>query len=400
LDSNEELREMSFEEDIRQDIEAVSRIDAVPMILDVVCRTTHMRFAAVARVTEQRWVCCSSLDHLGFGLAPGGELQIETTICNEIRGHGEPVVIDHVAQSDVYCGHPTPAMYGFQSYVSFPIRRRNGEFFGTLCAIDPKPARVSTPEVKGMFKLFGDLISFHLDAQDRLEATEAALLDARESAILREQFIAVLGHDLRNPLNALSSGTQLLATMPSAEAPRVLARMSRSIARMTELIANVTDFARGRLGSGLHIARTSDRSLLGAELHQVLAELRAAWPDRIIDAHMALDRDVSVDVPRIGQLLSNLLANALLHGAPDHPVRLDVTTSDEFELLVTNHGTPIAPVTQARLFQPFTRGTDTSNPQGLGLGLYIVAEIAKAHGGTVSVESSDAVTRFRFRLPF
>ena len=390
---------MSSEEDIRKDIEAVSRIDAVPMILEVVCRTTNMGFAAVARVTEQRWVCCSSLDHLGFGLKSGGELQIETTICNEIRGHGEPVVIDHVAESDVYRDHPTPAMYGFQSYVSFPIHRRSGEFFGTLCAIDPKPARVSTPEVKGMFKLFGDLISFHLDAQDRLATTEAALLDARESAVFREQFIAVLGHDLRNPLNALSNGSQLRASMAAADAPRVLARMWRSIARMTELIANVTDFARGRLGNGLRINRTSDRALLDAELRQVLAEIRAAWPDRTVDAHIALERDVSVDVPRIGQLLSNLLANALAHGEADTPVRLDVTTSGAFEVSVTNHGTATAPAVQARLFQPFTRGTDMSNPQGLGLGLYIVAEIAKSHGGTVHVESSDAITRFRFRLP-
>ena len=391
---------MKSEEGIQKDIESVSRIDAVPMILDVVCRTTNMGFAAVARVTEQRWVCCSSLDHLGFGLKPGGELQIETTICNEIRGHGEPVAIDHVANSDAYCGHHTPAMYGFQSYVSFPIRRRNGEFFGTLCAIDPKPARVSTPEVTGMFRLFGDLISFHLDAQDRLEATEAALLDAHESAILREQFIAVLGHDLRNPLNAISSGTQLLASMPATDAPRVLARMSRSIARMTELIANVTDFARGRLGSGLPINRTDARTLLNAELHQVLAELRAAWPDRTIDAHIALTHNVCADVPRIGQLLSNLLANALTHGAQDKPVCLDVTTSDStFELSVTNHGAPIAPATQTRLFQPFTRGTDANNPQGLGLGLYIVAEIAKAHGGTMHVDSGDDATRFGFRLP-
>lgn len=140
--------------------------------------------------------------------------------------------------------------------------------------------------------------------------------------------------------------------------------------------------------------------MLNAELRQVLAEIRAAWPDRAIDAHIELERDVSVDVPRIGQLLSNLLANALAHGAADKLVRLDVTTSDGFEVSVTNQGTPIALATQARLFQPFTRGTDMSNPQGLGLGLYIVAEIAKAHGGTVHVESSDGITRFRFRLPF
>lgn len=175
--------------------------------------------------------------------------------------------------------------------------------------------------------------------------------------------------------------------------------MSRSIARMTELIANVTDFARGRLGGGLHINRTSDRALLESELHQVVSELRAAWPDRTIDAHIALAHNVSADVPRIGQLASNLLANALTYGAGDRPVQLEATTSDStFQISVTNQGARIAQATQARLFQPFTRGGDQGNAQGLGLGLYIVAEIARAHGGTMQVESGDDATRFSFCL--
>src|ERR1700733_8814265 len=104
--------------DFTADIAHVQQIEAVPKILQVVCRTTGMGFAAVARVTDSRWICCAVRDEIQFGLAPGGELRVETTICHEIRQHREPVVIDHVAQDATYCGHHTPATYGFQSYIS------------------------------------------------------------------------------------------------------------------------------------------------------------------------------------------------------------------------------------------------------------------------------------------
>src|SRR3712207_5707863 len=129
------------------DVAAIARIDAVPTILEVACRATGMGFAAVARVTEDRWVACAVRDGIRFGLKPGGELELGTTICSEIRASGRPVVIDHVAEDQAFCGHPTPARYGFQSYISVPILRpRGGAFFGTLCALDPRPARLSAPE--------------------------------------------------------------------------------------------------------------------------------------------------------------------------------------------------------------------------------------------------------------
>src|SRR6202166_1350117 len=86
-----------------------------------------------------------------------------------------------------------PAMYGFQSYISVPIILSDGSFFGTLCAIDPRPARLKAPEVIGMFKLFAELIAFHLDTIQRLESSNASLLGERKHSELREQFIAVLG---------------------------------------------------------------------------------------------------------------------------------------------------------------------------------------------------------------
>jgi GAF domain-containing protein len=185
------------------DIASINKIEVVHQILEVVCRTTGLGFSAVARVTESHWVACAVRDEIQFGLQPGGELQIETTICDEIRESGYLVAIDHVAEDANFCNHPTPKMYGFQCYISVPIKLPDGRFFGTLCAIDPRPARVNTPETIGMFKLFADLIGQHLDAQERMTANEAALLSERETAKLREQFIAVLGHDLRNPLGRL-----------------------------------------------------------------------------------------------------------------------------------------------------------------------------------------------------
>src|SRR6201999_2374364 len=101
-------------------------------------------------------------------------------------------VIDHVAQDEAYSGHPTPAMYGFQSYISMPIVMADGRFFGTLCAIDPRPNHLNNPGVVGMFRMFADLIALHLDMHDRLVASEA------ENLRLKDRFRAGLGHDMRN----------------------------------------------------------------------------------------------------------------------------------------------------------------------------------------------------------
>jgi signal transduction histidine kinase len=385
---------------IEAEVTAVARIGVVPMILEVVCRTTGMGFAAVARVTDDRWIACAVRDQIQFGLQPGGELEVETTLCREIRASGQPVVIDHVAEDDAFCGHPTPARYGFQSYIAMPIVRPGGGFFGTLCAIDPKPAKVNRPETIAMFQLFADLIALHLDAQERLAASEVALLDERRRAELREQFIAVLGHDLRNPLAAIDAGARLLRREPLSEgAVSLVDLMQNSVARMAGLIGNVLDFARGRLGGGLELDRNAAEPLEPA-LEQVVAELRAAWPDRAIETDFALRRAVACDRQRVAQLLSNLLANALTHGAPDGPVRVHAfTDADGFELSVANVGDPIPPATLERLFQPFFRASLRQGRQGLGLGLYIAAEIARAHDGVLDVTSSSTETRFTFRMP-
>jgi signal transduction histidine kinase len=385
--------------DFGADIAAVQNISAVPRILEVVCRSTGMGFAAVARVTEQRWICCASRDEIEFGLAPGGELVVETTICHEIRKSHEAVVIDHVAEDAAFCGHHTPAQYGFQSYISMPIVLSDGTFFGTLCAIDPRPARLNTPQTIGMFKLFAELIATHLEAVDRVAASEATLLSERETSELREQFIAVLGHDLRNPLASIAAGTKILAKTRSKDATdEILGLMHTSVARMSALIDNVLDFARGRLGGGIPLRRLPQP--LAPVLTQVIAELRASTPERKIEAEFDLTEQVDCDAVRIAQLFSNLLGNSITHGTAATPVRVRATTTDgAFELSVANSGEPIPADAMERLFQPFHRMSAQDTHQGLGLGLYIASEIARAHDGTIDVTSSPEEIRFTFRMP-
>lgn len=128
--------------------------DAIRVILEEICRLTDMDFAAVARVTEERWIACQVLDRIEFGLEPGDELAIKTTICNDIRQCGRAVVIDHVATDIEWRTHATPMLYGFESYASFPIELADGSFFGTLCAIDPAPRTISGTDVVAAMRAY------------------------------------------------------------------------------------------------------------------------------------------------------------------------------------------------------------------------------------------------------
>lgn len=386
--------------DIQGDIAAIQRISAIPTILNVVCKTTGMGFAAVARVTEDRWVACEVLDNVHFGLPAGGELKVETTLCHEVRGSGQEIVIDNVAEDPVYASHHTPRLYNLQSYISVPIVLSDGSFFGTLCAIDSKPAKLKTEATMGMFRLFAELIAHHLESDKMLIESRAQVLDQQAASKLREQFIAVLGHDLRNPLAAIQGGVRLIGREhQDPKTAHVLQLMQQSVSRMSILIDNVLDFARGRLGGGLGVTRQSGHRL-EPTLAQVIDEIKASQPERVFHIDFDIPDEVDVDHARLAQLLSNLLGNAIAHGSDETPIEVSATIVEgHFELAVTNGGDPIPPEIMEHLFQPFYRADTRPGQQGLGLGLYIASEIAKAHGGRLDVRSEDGKTRFTFRMP-
>jgi sigma-B regulation protein RsbU (phosphoserine phosphatase) len=236
-----------------------------------------------------------------------------------------------------------------------------------------------------------------LEATAKAEAETAA---QREAALLREQFIAVLGHDLRNPLSAIAAGVALLAGREdlSERGKLVVREMAGSTDRATALIDDVLDFARGRLGGG--IAIEVGETELESVLQQVVGEIRAIAPTHEIEVHIDISQPVLCDGGRIAQLASNLLANSVTHGDPRKPVVFEASTSDsQFRISVGNAGKPISAKVRERLFSPFFRGAARPSRNGLGLGLFIDNEFEKAHGGSIEVASNEEETRFTFTMP-
>jgi sigma-B regulation protein RsbU (phosphoserine phosphatase) len=229
---------------------------------------------------------------------------------------------------------------------------------------------------------------------------QASLLDEQEASALREQFIAVLGHDLRNPLAAIESGLRLMQrTALESKAIAVATMVQGSITRMRDLIDNILDFARGRLGGGLVLEMHEAVSIEGI-IDQVVSELQSAAPERVICREIAEIPLASCDPRRLGQLFSNLLCNALTHGAPGLPITFGAhSIGGDLVTYVANPGEPIPDVVMEHIFEPFYRGKVRSSMQGLGLGLYISHEIATAHEGTLEVTSTLTETRFTFRMP-
>lgn len=392
---------MSLSPSILRDVESVARISAVPAILRIVCENTGMGFAAVARVDDASWTACAVLDKINFDLKPGGQLDVNSTLCIESRALRQPIAFDHASQHPVYCKHHTPRLYSIESYISVPIVKSDGSYFGNLCAIDPAPHEVSDAKTIALFTGFAELIAHLLELEDRQSATESALLDASATAELRDQFIAVLGHDLRNPLASLSATGEILAR--GGHDPAVLQaaqRIRSATKRMASLISDVMDFARGRMGGGLE----TDFSTVGdleQAFREVVEELRLAHPAARITEDLRVAGPVHGNRGRLQQVMSNLLGNAIAHGAPDQPIDVAAWTKDDWLVIsVRNWGQPIEAGNLAKIFQPYWRLPEGRERGGLGLGLHICSMIVKSHGGSLGVSSSaEHGTAFVARLP-
>ncbi|MDQ2927128.1 MAG: GAF domain-containing sensor histidine kinase [Pseudomonadota bacterium] len=396
-----ESRASDSAEDIASDVAAVGRIEAVPTLLRVLCDTTGMGFAAVARVTDGTWTACAVHDDIAFGLKAGGQLDVHSTLCKEVRATRLPVVIDQASADPLYRAHHTPRFYGIESYISVPIVLDDGEYFGNLCAIDRRPAKATDPRVISMFTRFAELIGHQLDGERKQEKTQTDLFEAHANGELREQFIAVLGHDLRSPLSAIAACSQLLQRKTKEpDTANLAARITANTMRMSRLIDDVLDFARGRLDGGIGLGLV-EADHLDQALSAVVAEMSDTHPGRTIRGHVAIGRKVRCDPGRIQQLASNLLANAIAHGSRDGPVEFDARIAGDSLLIdVKNDGEVIPEASIGDVFRPFWRRSESGRSEGLGLGLHICDQIVKAHHGHIDVTSSrESGTRFSVRLP-
>jgi signal transduction histidine kinase len=246
----------------------------------------------------------------------------------------------------------------------------------------------------------GDIVGIVAVAADITEQKrhENAL---RDEAIERERFISVLTHDLRNPLNTILLGTSTLLRMgpPDENRTRVVERIQRGAQRISGMVGDLLDLTRLRAGHGLPIQPQP----MDAETvtRQIIEEFEGAHGERSILLDCKGPTRGTWDPARIAQLLSNLLKNALDYGDRTAPVTVRVAgTRKSLALEVGNRGPVIPSDVQASIFNPYQRGeAGQRSTSGLGLGLYIVRQIAEAHGGAVSVRSSEEGTTFCVELP-
>ncbi len=284
-----------------------------------------------------------------------------------------------------------------------PLYRRDKSLFGTLCALDTQSTPVSEDHLQ-TFQLLANLVAFEMEAEERRLQQQKALEIAQETTKIRDQFIGILGHDLRSPLNAITVAAAVLRDDETlSDENLMLARVIRdSGRRMSDLIENTLDLTRSQVGGGIRLSPSHNN--LGEVCLQVINELRVSHAAReiIFEAHG--DGHAHFDESRAAQALSNLLSNALQYGAPDQPVRLTLHSNEsDIFIEIHNGGEPIPPAKHESLFDPFKRGAlpseEAMNSQGLGLGLYITREILSAHGGAISLTSDENGTTFSTRWP-
>lgn len=418
-----------LEDHFKQDIINIENISIVPNLLNVICQTTGMGFAAVARVTEDRWITCSVQDNLDFGLKPGDELQIKTTICNEIRQNHKPVIIDNVSEDKDYHDHHTPAMYKLQSYISVPIIRQDGTFFGTLCAIDPKPNSLKDFKISEMFNLFAELISFHLTAieqtleskkvlqekshllkKTQVEKNEAERLnsDFKKKLIEKnlslekmnnelEAFNYISSHDLQEPLRKIQLFTDTIereeAGNLSEKGKTAFHKIKISAFRMQNLINDLLIYSKTKF---------DDRKFEVKDLNIIAKDVIEDLTDEFENKNVFFDihelGKLSVIEFQFRQLLYNLINNSLKFASPDRD--LIITVSGEitngqldklspltkyYKITISDNGIGFDPLYSDRIFGLF-QALHTKPLKSTGIGLTIVKRIVENHNGFIKAE--------------
>lgn len=268
-------------------------------------------------------------------------------------------------------------------------------------------------QIVGFLRPGGDLVWLSVNAQPLFDGHGGApvgvvssfsdITEHKKRAEFEQQLIGIVSHDLRNPLSAILMGAQLILQQENLteRVRKGAARIASSAERARRLITDLLDFTQARLSGGLRVERRA------MDFHfvtrQVLDEIQVAWPERELRCEQVGDGNGHWDEDRLAQVVTNLVTNALRHGAPDAAVRV-MTSGEEHEVVlqVHNQGRPIPPELLPHLFEAMQRGAPGGVGRaagGVGLGLFIVDQIARAHAGAVAVVSNDAGTTFTVRLP-
>lgn len=309
--------------------------------------------------------------------------------------------------------HEFNARVETQALVCAPLKV-TGRVLGVLVVIRdktaPSHATAMSSEDRLLVEEIADRAALAIDGARLLVREHEARADAERAqaelaraAEFRERFIGIVSHDLRNPLGAILMASEILSgtkDLPDGFAVS-LHRITSAAHRMHDMIEELLDFTRGRLGGGIPIE--PKRTDLGPIVRRVIDELELAFPSRCIVLDVSGTVEGWFDEERLAQVASNLIGNALQHSPPDTEIVVSLVDRGDAGVVleVTNGGAAIRPEFLPHLFEPFRRDNkDRSASAGLGLGLFIVAEVVRAHGGTIRVASTAAAgTTFTVVLP-
>jgi signal transduction histidine kinase len=296
-------------------------------------------------------------------------------------------------------------LMGVASFLTVPLAAR-GQALGALTLALGESGRRFGPadllfarELGARCALALDNARIFRDGEEARRQAERSAQAQEDAARFGEQLLGIVSHDLRSPLAAIMASTQLALRRAGEEEGllRPLRRASAAAGRMGRMIEELLDFTRARLGGGIPLARRE--ADLGKIARYAVEEAQAAFPDHPLVHRLHYEKG-SYDPDRMAQVVQNLIANAMQHGAPRAPVAVEVRPdAEDMVLEVRNQGPPIPEEILTDLFEPFRRARP-GKPNHLGLGLFIVQEIVRAHGGAVAVRSGDGGTTFTVRLPF
>lgn len=424
---------------LSQEIAEVGQLPIVSKILELICKTTGMRFAAMTKITSQKWIALAVIDKLDYGISPGDELEIIDTLCGDVKRLGKPVIIDHVDKDDKFCGHPIPKASGFQSHISVPIVRADNSFYGTLCAIDPEPKDLKNENIISLFSFFADLISEHLDTVDLLKSSKKSLKkqllvrDNLESQVLARtrdlqktvgelarsnqelmEFGYIASHDLQEPLRKIQTYLSMMEQNDKIILPEnarsYIEKITFAVERMRQLINDLLSYS---------VVQTTPNVFETIRLNELIDDVVENLSEDIAHKNASLQIgqlcEVKVFPFQIRQLFQNLLSNSLKYSDPGRPPIIQISStvvlgkdaSPELEpdesyskISVKDNGIGFNQNYAKKIFNIFERLHGKSNYAGTGIGLAIVRKIVENHHGFISVRSKENVgSEFTIFLP-
>jgi signal transduction histidine kinase/CheY-like chemotaxis protein len=298
--------------------------------------------------------------------------------------------------------HAAVERFPIHSLVGVPLRMR-GRVVGALSVCRFSPGRPFTREDQELLEELAAKAALSIENARLFAEQQRAQEELRRRAEFEQQLVGIVSHDLRNPLAAISMSAGLLEKKGelSDSQKRTVARIGQATERAARMIRDLLDFTKARLGGGIALHRQPTD--LGDVVRQVVDEVLVAHPGRHVELDVTAEVRGEWDPDRIAQVLTNLLGNALTYSPAGAPVKVTACGDGDSALLsIFNGGTPIPPELLPRLFEPMTRGAlkEGQSSRSIGLGLYIVRDIVRGHGGSVDVVSSaEHGTTFTVRLP-